>query len=153
MSDLQPTSFPTQDTVASSHPPVASTRPVSETDVMSTFEQQLPLTGEFVSQAAETRGSARIELREDGTAWVVLTDFTTGPGLDLRLYLIDGPLVRDADGHWVAGPSSFQYEVAQIDPALAEQEIEVPAAGELPQIQTLTIKEYAVASFGSVALS
>ncbi|WP_306232053.1 hypothetical protein [Agrococcus beijingensis] len=119
----------------------------------SAFQQQLPLSGTFLSQAAETSGSARIERRDDGSVWVVLEDFRTGAASDLRLYLKPARLVQDADGHWGAGGG--QWEIASLDPAATTHEIEVPGAHDMPAIHTLTVMDYALPdfpSFGSVAL-
>lgn len=156
--DVQPEPAPSSHAVTASETPEASHWPTSvgtEPDIASAFEQQLPLTGDFVSQAADTRGSVRIELRDDGSTWIAFTNFQTESGSDLRLYLSDGPLIQNEDGHWIAGPSSFRFEVTRIDGTISDQEVEVPGAWDMPEIQTLTIMNYAgdFPSFGSVALS
>ncbi|HEX6953276.1 MAG TPA: DM13 domain-containing protein [Agromyces sp.] len=128
--------------------PVASAAPA-----LSEFEQQLPLSGRFVSQAAETSGTVRIERRADGTVWVVLEDFRTEDAPDLRVYLKTDPLLQDADGHWVSSENG--YDIATVDPARPTQEIEVPGAWDMPAIRSLTVRNYVAPdspAFGSAAL-
>ncbi|MCD2444154.1 hypothetical protein LQ757_17860 [Agromyces sp. SYSU K20354] len=143
---------PTSPTTRTNAPiPSASTAPVSS--AVSEFEQQLPLTGLFVSQATETSGTARIERRADGSVWVILEDFDTGEGSDLRLYLKEDPLLQDAEGHW--GSAEDGYEIASIDPMAPTQEIEVRGASDMPAIRTLTVLNYVAPdfpAFGSAAL-
>lgn len=120
---------------------------------LSAFEQQLPLSGEFVSQATATEGTVDIERRSDGSVWVLLDDFHTGDASDLRLYLKEDALVQDADGYW--GSAEGGYEIAVIDPDAATQEIEVPGAWDMPEIRSLTVMDYTPPDFpalGSVAL-
>lgn len=124
-----------------------------EEDELSEFEQQLPLSGELVSQASATQGTVRIERRTDGSVWVVLDDFGTGESTDPRLFLKWAPLVQTADGYWVSDEEGF--DIGSIDPDLAAQEIEVPGARDMPTIQSLTIMDYAPPSYpalGSAAL-
>lgn len=147
-----PTSSPTASAPVDSAP-VAPAPAAAEAPALSEFERQLPLSGRFVSQAAETSGTVRIERRADGTVWVVLEDFRTADASDLRLYLKTDPLLQDADGHW--GASEGGFEIAPIDPARPTQEIEVPGAWDMPAIRTLTVRNYVAPdypSFGSAAL-
>ena len=144
-------------TPVSSPPTPASSAPIpsktAETSELSEFEQQLPLSGEFVSQAADTTGTVDIQRREDGSVWVVLENFQTGDATDLRLYLKQDPLLQDADGHW--GSSEDGYEIASIDPGASTQKIEVPGAWDMPAIYTLTVRDYLppdYPAFGSAAL-
>jgi hypothetical protein len=138
----------------STAPPVASVAPIpTPTATSSGFEQQLPLAGTFVSQAATTSGSVRIERGEDGVIRVVLSDFATGDATDLRLYLKADPLVQDADGYW--GSSENGYEIATIDPEASNQEIAVPGAWTMPAMYTLSVVDYFgpdYPSLGSAAL-
>lgn len=132
--------------------PAASAAP-SPTATASGFEQQLPLTGTFVSQAAATSGTVRIERGDDGVVRVELSDFATGDATDLRLYLKADPLVQDADGYW--GSAEDGYEIASIDPDAANQVIEVPGAWTMPEMFTLTVRDYVQPDFpalGSAAL-
>lgn len=133
--------------------PTPSTSTATEPPALSEFEQQLPLTGSFVSQASDTTGTARIERRADGSVWVTLEGFRTGDASDLRLYLKTDPLLQDANGHW--GSSESGFEIASIDPTAPTQEIEVPGAWTMPAIRTLTVMNYVppdFPAFGSAAL-
>ncbi|TFD02947.1 hypothetical protein E3T25_07820 [Cryobacterium sandaracinum] len=141
----------------SSPPTPTSSSPITsapaETPELSEFEQQLPLSGEFVSQAAETTGTVDIQRREGGSVWIVLENFRTGDETDLRLYLKQDALVQDAEGHW--GSSEDGYEIASIDPGASTQEIEVPGAWDMPAMYTLTVGAYLPPDYpalGSAAL-
>jgi hypothetical protein len=126
---------------------------VDQASELSEFEQQLPLGGEFVSQATATEGTVEIQRRDDGSVWVVLDDFQTGDASDLRLYLKEDALVQDADGHW--GSAEGGNEIAVIDPDEAHQEIEVPGAWTMSTIRSLTVMDYAGPDYpalGSAAL-
>ena len=131
-------------------PTSSSDAPASD---LSEFEQQLPLSGTFVSQAAATEGSVEIQRREDGSVWIVLENFDTGDAADLRLYLKEDELLQDADGYW--GAAEGGYELLLADPGASRQEIEVPGAWDMPEILTLTVADYTPPDFpalGSVAL-
>ncbi len=133
--------------------PIPSASLASEPPALSEFEQQLPLSGSFVSQASDTTGTARIERRADGSVWVTLEGFRTGDASDLRLYLKTDPLLQDSNGHW--GSSESGFEIASIDPTAPTQEIEVPGAWTMPAIRTLTVMNYVppdFPAFGSAAL-
>ena len=124
-----------------------------EASELSEFEKQLPLSGAFVSQAADTEGTVKIERRTDGSVWISIDNFHTGDTADLRLYLNEDALVQDADGYW--GSAAGGYEIAVIDPGASTQEIEVPGAWDMPAIQSLTVSDYTPPDFpalGSVAL-
>jgi hypothetical protein len=124
-----------------------------EASDLSEFEKQLPLSGEFVSQATAADGTVEIERRDDGSVWIVLEDFSTGDASDLRLYLKEDALVQDADGYW--GSAEGGYEIAVIDPDASSQEIAVPGAWDMPAISSLTVMDYAGPGFpalGSAAL-
>jgi hypothetical protein len=137
-------------TAASDSPTANGDRQTAE---LSEFEQQLPLGGEFVSQATATEGTVEIQRRDDGSVWVVLDDFQTGDASDLRLYLKEDALIQDADGHW--GAAEGGNEIAEIDPDEVHQEIEVPGAWTMSTIRSLTVMDYAGPDYpalGSVAL-
>jgi len=140
-------------------PPPAATdgSPTASADAsasdLSAFEEQLPLSGTFVSQATATEGSVEIQRREDGSVWIVLENFDTGYAPDLRLYLKEDELLQDADGYW--GAAEGGYELLLADPGAPRQEIEVPGAWDMPEIRTLTVADYTPPDFpalGSVAL-
>ncbi|WP_120339640.1 hypothetical protein [Cryobacterium soli] len=141
---------PSPTATSSSSPTTSGDAQASE---LSAFEQQLPLSGTFVSQGATTEGTVDIERRSDGSVWVLLDNFHTGDAADLRLYLNEDALVQDADGYW--GSAAGGYEIAVIDPSASTQEIEVPGAWDMSAIQSLTVSDYTPPDFpalGSVAL-
>jgi len=142
--------IPSPPIVASSSPTTSGQADKSD---LSEFEKQLPLTGTFVSQFADTEGTVKIERRSEGSVWIVIKDFHTGAASDLRLYLKADELVQDSDGHW--GSSEDGYEIAVHDLDTANYEIEVPGAWDMPAMHTLTIRDYTppdYPSLGSVAL-
>jgi hypothetical protein len=135
----------------------SSSSPAASADVeaseLSEFEKQLPLSGKFVSQAADTEGTVKIERRTDGSVWISIDNFHTGAASDLRLYLKEDALVQDAEGYW--GSSEDGYSIAVLDLDTANFEIEIPGAWTMPAIQTLTIRDYSPPDYpalGSVAL-
>jgi hypothetical protein len=137
--------------------PAASTSPSASEDArsseLSEFEKQLPLSGEFVSQSADTGGTVQIERRTDGSVWIIIDNFHTGAASDARLYLKEDPLLQDADGYW--GSSEGGFEMAPFDLNTPNLEIEVPGAWTMPTILSLTIADYSSPDFpalGSVAL-
>lgn len=133
----------------------STTEPVAQVPELSAFEQQLPLSGVFVSQQVSTTGSVRIERRPDGTTWVTFTGFTTGDVSDLRLYLKEGALEQDNSGAWV-DTAGLSYEIGVLDPAGPDFEVQIPGAHTMPEIHTLTVMDYLgpdYPSLGSVALN
>lgn len=116
-------------TVAASSP---AAPPVQWTEV---------LEGEFVSQAAATRGRAvltvapnRVELK--------LADFSTGAGGNLYVHLNPGKLGPNAAGE--KGLSSTQtYVLAPLKARRGAQSYDLtPMWKELPEIQSVTIYQY-----------
>lgn len=140
---------------ANAGPSGSAGSPATDGSVLSAFEQQLPLKGDFVSQWTETTGSVVIERRTDGSAWATLTGFSTGAATDLRLQLKEGALEQDGTGAWV-DTAGYSFEIGPVDPARPDQEIAVPGAHLMPAISTLTVMSYEspdYPSFGSVALA
>ncbi|PPF14401.1 hypothetical protein C5C94_07220 [Rathayibacter sp. AY1C3] len=140
---------------ADAAPATSSAAPSSEESSLSAFEQQLPLSGDFVSQQTGTTGSVRIERRTDGSTWAVLTGFSTGDASDLRLSLKEGALEQDESGDWV-DTAGYSFEIAALDPDRPDQEIPIPGAATMPEIRTLTVMDYQgpdYPSLGSVALA
>jgi hypothetical protein len=149
----EPTAGPSA--AADGVPATSSVAPPSAASPLSAFEQQLPLSGDFVSQQTATTGSVRIERRADGSTWAVLTGFSTGDASDLRLSLKEGALDQDASGNWV-DTAGYSFDIAALDPDLPDQEIPIPGAATMPEIRTLTAMDYQgpdYPSLGSVALA
>ena len=119
------------------------------------FEQQLPLVGEFVSQGTETVGDVEIVRHDDGTVWAHLSDFSTGSGGDLRLYLNEGALVKNSEGFWTVDVGTG-YEMAGQLAASGTQEIEINGSQSMSQIQSVSVRDYTGPDYpilGSAALS
>ncbi|WP_166878044.1 DM13 domain-containing protein [Salinibacterium sp. ZJ450] len=123
---------------------------------LSEFEQQLPITGQFVNQWTETVGSVEIARRDNGTVWVTLTDFRTGSAPDLRLYLNEGALIKNSDDAWTTDVGA-RYELAgSVSENASVQEFEVPGAHTMDEIHSVTVRHYAAPdfpAFGSAPLS
>lgn len=150
--DVQPSPTPATTPTAATLEP--TTRPSESPAALSPFEQQLPLTGSFVSQAVETEGTVRIERRDDGSVWILLEGLRTGSASDLRVHLKPDLLERDAQGSWTTPVGGIRYEIGTIDPTVPDHAIEVPGAHEMPEMLTVTLFEYVspFPSFGSAAL-
>jgi hypothetical protein len=113
---------------------------------LSEFEQQLPLSGTFVSQWTETVGTVDIAQREDGTVWVTLTDFSTGAAPDLRLYLNEGVLLKNSDDTWTTD-GGLNYEMDEAVASVGTQEFEVEGADHLAPIHSVTVSDYSPPDF------
>ncbi|WP_167040520.1 hypothetical protein [Salinibacterium sp. ZJ454] len=123
---------------------------------LSEFEQQLPLTGQFVSQWTETVGSVEIARRDDGSVWVTLTDFRTGAAPDLRLYLNEGALIKNADDAWTTDVGVSYQLAGGVSESAIVQEFEVPGSHTMNQIHSVTVMYYSGSdgfpAFGSAPL-
>ena len=108
---------------------------------MSGFERQLPLSEHFVSQGTETVGSVEIARRSDGTVWATLTDFSTGASPNLKLYLNEGELVKNADGAWTTDGGESQ-DIAPVSAPASKQEIEIRGSQRMDEIHSVTIVDY-----------
>ncbi|WP_441790466.1 DM13 domain-containing protein [Leifsonia sp. YAF41] len=113
---------------------------------LSAFEQQLPLHGEFVSQRTETAGEVEIARRSDGTVWATLTNFSTGSSPNLRLYLNEGALVKNADGAWSAESGAGYDIAANIGPS-GSQQFEIPGSYGMPEIHSVTVFDFTAPDF------
>jgi hypothetical protein len=132
-----------QDTTSTStHGPSQAATPA-----LSAFHQQLPLTGHFVSQWTETVGAVEIAQRADGSVWMTLTDFRTGPSPDLRIYLNDGALIKNSDGHWTVDGSSRYVVSGAVTNSEGIQEFEVRGSDLLPRIHSVTVMDYSAPDF------
>jgi len=108
---------------------------------MSGFERQLPLEGRFVSQWTETVGSVEIARRSDGSVWATLTDFSTGASPNLRFYLNEGGLVKNADGAWTTD-GGLSSDIASVSASASPQEIEIRGSRQMDEIHSVTIFDY-----------
>jgi hypothetical protein len=112
------------------------------------------VSGTFVSQGAPTEGTVSISQTSDKEFEIKLTDFSTGAGDDLRIWLSPGALEKDAGGHFsVAGER--QYELpGKIDATQTDQVFVFPLTS-FPQetVRSFTVYDYANrTAFGSATL-
>jgi hypothetical protein len=112
------------------------------------------MTGTFQSQGTTTVGTVTVATDTSGKATVTLSDFSTGPGTDLRLDLNTGTLTRQSTGIWIV-ESGSQFEIGNVDPSEQTQTFPLPEPQTvLPQIHSVTIFDYANRiAFGSAALT
>jgi len=141
----------TPDATATPAPSGAGTDPAAG---LTEFEQQLPLTGTFVSQSTETVGTVEIARRDDGTVWVTLTDFSTGSAPDLRLYLNEGDLLKSSDDMWTTDVG-LNYEMDEAVASAGTQEFKLEGATSMTPIHSVSVMDYSAPDFtthGSAAL-
>jgi len=115
---------------------------------------QLPLSGEFVSQGAETTGTVTIAATSDTEFTITLSNFSTGAGDDLRLWLSEGELTLGADGaYYVDGDAQLELG-GTIDPTDPEQSFVFPITALSDwDIRSFTVYDYpGRTAFGSAAL-
>jgi hypothetical protein len=119
-----------------------------------TLQSTLPLSGEFVSQGAETRGTVTIAQTSATEFTITLTDFSTGEGADLRPWLSSGVLTKGPDGaFWVDSDSQLELP-GNIDPSGPDQSFVFPLyALDSLEPRSFTVYNYADRiAFGSASL-
>jgi hypothetical protein len=106
--------------------------------------------GSFHSNAHETKGSATIYRRTDGTRVLRLADFETSNGPDVRVYLVAAPDVNDDATVTRAG----FVELGKLKGNKGDQNYEIPANVDLGKYRSVTIwcKRFSV-NFGTAPLS
>lgn len=111
------------------------------------------LSGELRSQGAATAGTVSVVPASADEFAVVLTDFSTGAGTDLRLNLSPGKLVKGADGYSVDGDISYELP-GTVDPSDPTQVFLFPmAAWPDSPTRSFTVYDYANrVAFGSAAM-
>jgi hypothetical protein len=114
---------------------------------------QLPKSGDFVSQGATTTGTVTIASISDDEFSITLTNFSTGPGDDLRLRLSPGELVQGSDGFYYVDGSTLELP-GNVDPNLASQTFVYNASAlAFGEFRSFTVYDYAsLVAFGSAAL-
>jgi hypothetical protein len=136
-------------------PPTTADETHDDAVELSEFERQLPLSGQFVSQSAETSGSVEIARCSDGSVWASFTNFSTGTSSNLRLHLNEGALVKSSEGAWTVDDRK-NYEISDVVGASANtQEFEIPGSPTMSAVRSITIFEYSAPdflSFGSAEL-
>ena len=107
----------------------------------------LASTGEFVSQATATVGTATLVENPDHSITLTLSDFSTDARLDIRMYLNSDPVVLDADGFYkvIDGPSSTGHlEIGHLSSATGDQTYDLTTLRQsLRSTHSLTLYDYA----------
>lgn len=93
------------------------------------------LAGSFHSVAHETRGTATVHRRADGTRVLRLTEFATSNGPDVRVYLI---AAADAADDETVKKAGF-VELGKLKGNEGDQNYDIPAGLDLNQYRAVTI--------------
>ena len=107
-------------------------------------------TGDFHSNAHETRGNASVIDVGGGRRVLRLTNFATSNGPDVRVYLVAAADVHD---NAVVKTAGF-IELGAMKGNIGDQNYEIPATVDLTRYRTVTIwcKRFSV-NFGSAPLA
>jgi hypothetical protein len=135
-----------------------TTAPLATADMPATASAADPMpaspeaiaAGSFHSNAHETKGSATIYRRPDGTRLLRLADFETSNGPDVRVYLVAAADVNDDATVTRAG----FIELGKLKGNKGDQNYEIPATVDLGKYRSVTIwcKRFSV-NFGTAPLS
>jgi len=91
--------------------------------------------GSFHTNAHETKGTATIYRRSDGSRMLRLTNFETSNGPDVRVYLVAAPDVNDDATVKKAG----FVELGKLKGNKGDQNYDVPASVDLAKYKAVTI--------------
>lgn len=91
--------------------------------------------GSFHSVAHETKGTATVHRRSDGTRVLRLTEFVTSNGPDVRVYLIAAPDAADDETVKKAG----FVELGKLKGNQGDQNYDIPASLDLNRYRAVTI--------------
>ena len=107
-------------------------------------------TGQFHSNAHETRGTATVHALADGRRVLRLTSFATSNGPDVRIYLVAAEDVKDNETVKRAG----YVELGKLKGNIGDQNYEIPASVDLTKYRTVTVwcARFSV-NFGSAPLA
>lgn len=107
-------------------------------------------TGQFHSNAHETKGTATIHALADGRRVLRLTSFSTSNGPDVRVYLVAAEDVTDNETVKRAG----YVELGKLKGNIGDQNYEIPASVDLTKYRTVTVwcARFSV-NFGSAPLA
>lgn len=93
------------------------------------------LAGSFHSVAHETKGTATVHRRSDGTRVLRLTEFVTSNGPDVRVYLVAASDAADDDTVKKAG----FVELGKLKGNQGDQNYDIPAGIDLNRYRAVTI--------------
>jgi hypothetical protein len=91
--------------------------------------------GSFHSVAHETKGTATVHRRPDGTRVLRLTEFATSNGPDVRVYLVAAPDAADDETVKQAG----FVELGKLKGNQGDQNYDIPSALDLDKYRAVTI--------------
>lgn len=134
---------------ASARPEPTSSAPASP----SPAGNQLIAAGEFVTHEHETTGTAQLIRLADGGHQLVLRDFATSNGPDLRVWLSDQPVIDGRDG-WFVFDDGQWAELDRLKGNRGNQVYDIPDDVDLDALTSVSIwcKRFSV-SFGAADLS
>ncbi|MFY1636405.1 DM13 domain-containing protein [Solwaraspora sp. WMMB335] len=114
---------------------------------------QLLASGQFVTHEHETTGSAELVQLADGRRQLVLRDFATSNGPDLRVWLTDQPVIEGNAG-WHVFDDGAWIELDRLKGNRGDQVYDIPAAADLAELTSVSIwcKRFSV-SFGAAELA
>lgn len=165
---FQPWKLVTDDVVDESVPVVQAPAPTPDatptTDASPTPEaspsvspspagNQLLASGEFVTHEHETTGTAQVIQLGDGRRQLVLRDFATSNGPDLRVWLSDQPVLEGQAG-WFVFDDGQWAELDRLKGNQGNQVYDIPADVDLAELTSVSIwcKRFSV-SFGAADLT
>lgn len=139
---------PASDTAAAMAP-ATMTPPTMASDTATALADPLA-TGQFHSNAHETKGTATIHALADGRRVLRLTSFSTSNGPDVRVYLVAAEDVKDNETVKRAG----YVELGKLKGNIGDQNYEIPASVDLKKYRTVTVwcARFSV-NFGSAPLA
>jgi len=110
-------------------------------------------TGEFITHEHETTGSAQIVRLADGRRQLVLRDFATSNGPDLRVWLTDQPVIEGVAG-WRVFDDGEWVELDRLKGNRGDQVYDIPESVDLVDLRSVSIwcKRFSV-SFGAAELT
>ncbi|MDG4764108.1 DM13 domain-containing protein [Solwaraspora sp. WMMD406] len=114
---------------------------------------QLLAAGEFVTHEHETTGTAQVVQLADGRRQLVLRNFATSNGPDLRVWLSDQPVLEGRAG-WFVFDDGEWFELDRLKGNQGNQVYDIPADVDLSALTSVSIwcKRFSV-SFGAADLA
>ena len=105
--------------------------------------------GEFVTHEHDTKGTAQLFRRPDGTVALALAGLDTSDGPDLHVYLSDQPVGDD----WHAFDDGYYADLGSLKGNKGDQLYDVPASVDLAKVASVSIwcARFSV-SFGAAGL-
>ncbi|TCB97238.1 hypothetical protein E0H26_13285 [Micromonospora zingiberis] len=114
---------------------------------------QLLASGQFISHEYETTGTAQVIQLGDGRRQLVLRDFATSNGPDLRVWLSDQPVLEGRAG-WHVFDDGQWAELDRLKGNQGNQVYDIPDDVDLAKLTSVSIwcKRFSV-SFGAADLT